>query len=177
MNEYPYNITQPEGKYPRPATEEELFALFENTKIAAKYYPSDEIFVGTCRQIAELPTKEKLLQSIGSDMILRKSFFVKVYGYEMSYPGYAHKVIKMLEGVGCSKAHSYYEMVVKERESYLNEKIKPIAEWLRNQISIEYEKVIKRTDKRGDELRKARIVQDLHQKSDRELLNLLQSMK
>lgn len=177
MNEYPYNIIQPEGKYPRPATEEELYALFENTKIAAKYYPGDEIFTGACRQIAELPTKEKLLQSITSDMTLRKSFFTKVYGYEITYPGYADKAIKMLEDAGCSKARTYYEMIIKEREEYLYEKVKPIAEWVRNQISTEFEKITKKTDKRGDELRKAKIVQNLHQKSDRELLNLLQSMK
>lgn len=177
MNEYPYSITQPEGKYPRPATEEELHALFENTKFAARYYPGEEMFTGACRQINELPTKEKLLQSISSNMTLRKSFFVKVYGYEISYPDYANKVIKMLEDAGCSKARTYYEMIIKEREEYLYEKVKPIAEWVRNQISTEFEKITIKTDKRGDELRKARIVQNLHQKSDRELLNLLQSMK
>lgn len=145
---YPYDIKQPEGKWPRPATEEELHALFENTKVAAKHYPGDEMFTGACRQIAELPTKELLFDSISHDMTLRKSFFLKVYGYEISFPGYADKAIKMLEEVGCSKARQYYEQIVGEHQKKREEGQKEAAKWLREQIDNEYERKVKEFERK-----------------------------
>ena len=119
------------------------------------------------------PTKEKLLASIQPNMKLDRAFFLKVYGYEISFPGYAEIVITVLEDAGCSKARSYYTSIVEtyERERY--EELKPVAKWLREKIDSNFEKTVK---ERGEELRtREKKMQDLLQKSDRELLNLLQA--
>lgn len=161
MIEFPYpDIKQPEGKYPRPATEEELHALFENTRVAAEHYPANEMFFVDCKQVAELPTKEKLLQSISSDMTLMKSFFKKLYGYEITYPGYADKAIKMLEDAGCSKARQYYEQIVEEYQKSREEGLKEAAQELRKQIDNEFERRVKKAEWQRKQEKKPKLSKD-----------------
>ena len=161
MIRYPYpDIKQPEGKYPRPATEEELHALFENTRVAAEYYPPNEMFFVDCKQDAEMPTKEKLLQSISSDMTLMKSFFKKVYGYEITYPGYADMAIKMLEDAGCSNARQYYEQIVEGYQKSREEGLKEAAQDLRKQIDNEFERRMKKAEWQKKQEKKAKLSKD-----------------
>lgn len=105
-----------------------------------------------------MPNKEELLQSIHPDMKLNKAFFLKIYGYEITWPGFMNIAIKKLEDSGCAKASEYYRKVVEDYLTLRNEK------W-NNYIG-----------KTGDEKRKQKIIQDLLQKNDKELLNLLQNM-
>ena len=118
-----------------------------------------------------MPSKEELLQSITPGMKLGKAFFLKVYGYELSYPGFSETALRALEDAGCSKARRYYERIMTEYETDQAAKIGPVAAWLKEQIDKDYEK--------GCEgLRKLQgTTQDLHQKSDKELLILLNQLK
>ena len=61
-----------------------------------------------------LPSKDELLNSIRPDMRLTKDFFRRVYGYEISYPGFAEEAISALEAAGCTRAREHYEIWVGE---------------------------------------------------------------
>lgn len=106
-----------------------------------------------------MASKEELLNSIQPNMKLSKAFFLKVYGYEITYPGFGEVAIKTLEDAGCSKAQSYYDSIVTEREKIVNERIRPIAEWLKEQIDQDYER------KTGDKLRVGKYSSSLQQKN------------
>lgn len=123
-----------------------------------------------------MASREKLLQSIRPDMKLDRAFFLKVYGYEISSPGFKDIAIKALNEVGCSKAEEHYNRIVSEYETKQNESMKPVAERLAKQWQEDWNRFVKKNERIGDEIRKQEIMSDLHQMSDRELLNLLQNM-
>lgn len=78
-------------------------------------------------------SRRELLESLKPGMHLDKNFFLKVYGYEISDPGFAENVIKRLEILGCSKAREYYTCVVTEFEYKHEQEMKAVAEWYKNQ--------------------------------------------
>lgn len=55
--------------------------------------------------------KEKLLNLIKKGMVCDEEFLKKVYGYEISYPGYAEKALRKLEEVGVGSARRDYARV------------------------------------------------------------------
>lgn len=59
-----------------------------------------------------MASRRELLDSLKPGMHLDKNFFLKVYGYEITRPGFAEDVIKRLEILGCSKAREYYTCIV-----------------------------------------------------------------
>lgn len=120
-----------------------------------------------------MASREELLQSIRPGMNLDKAFFMKVYGYEISFPGFADEAIKVLNDVGCSRAMEYYDKAILEYEQKHNEEMKEVAAWYGKECKKQWQQ----KQIGGDEKRKWRIMQDLHQKNDRELLNLLQTLK
>lgn len=109
-------------------------------------------------------------------MKLDRNFFLKVYGYEISFPGYKDIAIKALNEVGCSRAEEHYNRIVSEYETKQNESMKPVAERLAKQWQDDWNRFVKKNERIGDDTRKQEIMLDLHQMSDRELLNLLQNM-
>lgn len=96
------------------------------------------------------PTKENLLSSIKPDMRLTMDFFKKVYGYELSYPGFAEQAINALEAVGCSHARRYYADWVNEYETKRNAELKEVARWYHSRLEQEWGK----RQKEGEEKRK-----------------------
>ena len=76
-----------------------------------------------------MPCKEDLLSSISPQMRLTMDFFKKVYGFELSYPGFADEALAKLEAVGCSKARQYYRDWVSAYEKEHNTVLKCVAEW------------------------------------------------
>lgn len=115
------------------------------------------------------PNRQQLLDSIQPGMKLDRAFFLKVYGYEISFPGFADEAIQTLEEAGCGKAREYYDMTVTEYQERHDKELRPIAKQIRKQWEEEQKEG-------GRERRKQEIMQDLQKKNDRELLNLLQSM-
>lgn len=63
-----------------------------------------------------MASREELLQSIRPDMKLSKAFFMRIYGYEITWPGFAEVALQRLEEIGCSKAREYYSGFVAEYE-------------------------------------------------------------
>lgn len=88
----------------------------------------DQLFKGEIHP-REGPNKETFLHSFSTDMKLYKSTFLKIYGYELSYPGYAEKALSWLEMLGCSKARAYYSGVVVEFEHERDKGLKEVASW------------------------------------------------
>lgn len=80
-----------------------------------------------------MPTKEELLSSIQPDMKLSRNFFMRIYGYEISFPGFAEIALAELEKAGCSKAREYYQRFVGEYEKKHDEEMKAVASWYRKQ--------------------------------------------
>ena len=94
--------------------------------------------------------REELLRSIQPGMKLDKAFFLKVYGYEISFPGFRETAIKALEDAGCSRAKEYYDSVVGEYEKGCQEQMKEAGKWYLEKCNREWEKKVKE----GEEKRK-----------------------
>ncbi len=98
------------------------------------------------------PNRESLLALIQPDMHLTKDFIKRIYGYEISYPGFAEQAIDALARAGCSKARKYYEDWVAEYEAAYNAEMKEVAHWYR----LELEKRWEKRRKEGEEQRTQR---------------------
>ena len=89
-----------------------------------------------------MASREELLQSIKPEMILDKAFFMKVYGYEISFPGFAEIAIKALEDAGCSRAREYYTRLVSDYEQKKIVEVKPVSEAYDKKLQKRWEKRI-----------------------------------
>ena len=157
---------------------DDVFAQISRQMAAAEQSGEfDQIFKGKIHP-REGPDKDDLLHSFSTGMKLYKSTFLKIYGYELSYPGFAEKALSWLEMLGCSKARIYYSGVVAEYEHQHEKELKSAAAWYKEQCENEWENIKRKVVR---ELRKQREVEQLRaglqQKSDRELLILLQMLK
>jgi hypothetical protein len=128
------------------------------------------IMTGWSREI--MASREELLRSIQPGMKLDKAFFLKVYGYELTWPGFAETAIKALEDAGCSNARNYYISAVSGYQWNYRQQIKSVGEWYLKECKMKREK----KQKGSEEQRRQEIMKVLHQKSDRELLSLLQTL-
>lgn len=90
--------------------------------------------------ILEGASKEQLLQSVDPAMNLTKSFFKRVYGYELTWPGFADQAIKALEAAGCSHARQYYDMVVGECDQQYDADLADVAHWYAGECARDWEK-------------------------------------
>lgn len=87
-----------------------------------------------------MASKEELISSIKPDMKLTKDFFKRIYGYEISYPGFSGQAIAALETAGCSKAQQYYEEWVNEYEAAYKADMKLVAAWYQKECEKRWEK-------------------------------------
>ena len=76
-----------------------------------------------------MASRQELLSSISPQMRLDKSFFMKVYGYELTWPGFAEGALARLEILGCSRAREYYTCIVVEYKYNHEKELKRAAEW------------------------------------------------
>lgn len=93
-----------------------------------------------------MASREELLASIQPDMHLTRDFIKRIYGYEISYPGFAEQAIAALEQAGCSRARQYYEDWVAEYEVAYNAEMKEVAHWYRLELEKRWEKRRKEGD-------------------------------
>lgn len=100
-----------------------------------------------------MASREELIQSINSLEKVDEAFFLKVYGYEISYPGFANEAIKVLNDAGCSRAREYYDKIVSGYEKKHGEEIKKAAAWYRKECEKEWQ--IRQEE--GEEQRKQKI--------------------
>ena len=126
-----------------------------------------------------MASSEELLQSIQPDMRLDKAFFLKIYGYEITRPGFKDIAIKALYDVGCSKAYEHYDRIVSEYEERQKEGMKRVAKWLREKIDSDYDKQLKEHERKvGRELSKQKSMQNDYLKKQKENLeDLIKGLK
>lgn len=137
----------------------------------------DQLFKGEIHP-REGPNKEEFLHSFSTGMKLYKSTFLKIYGYELSYPGFADKALDWLEVLGCSKARAYYSDIVAEYEYERDKGLKEVASWHRGDWENMLEKLKWKAVRESRKQQEAeQLKADLQQKSDRELLTLLQRLR
>lgn len=104
---------------------DQLCAAYDAAEQAGEF---DQLFKGEIHPVKGT-NKEEFLHSFSTGMKLYKSTFLKIYGYELSYPGYAEKALAWLEMLGCSKARAYYSGVVVEFEHERDKGLKEVASW------------------------------------------------
>lgn len=118
--------------------------------------------------------REKFEQSISNEMKLTRRMFFNILACDISTSGYADRVLSKLEAVGCVRAREYYKQVKDDWQRKHDESMNNVAEWYKKQGSKEEGGVNTNWKKMKEaELMKA----DLHKKSDRQLLILLQNMQ
>ena len=76
-----------------------------------------------------MASRDELLHSIQPDMKLTKSFFMKIYADEITWPGFAEQALTKLEEIGCNRAREYYQRFVDEYEKDYDAMMKRVAEW------------------------------------------------
>ena len=94
------------------------------------------------------PNRQQLLDSIQPGMKLDRAFFLRVYGYEISFPGFADGVIRALEEAGCSKAREYYDMTVTEYQERHDKELRPIAKQIIKQLEAEWKQSVKGSERK-----------------------------
>ena len=117
-----------------------------------------------------MASRRELLDSLKPGMHLDKNFFLKIYGYDITRPGFADDVIRRLEILGCSKARDYYTCIVSEYNHKHDQEMKSVSEWYAKQD----------TDKKGvSESRKQQEAEQQRTKSQilTEKLQLLKRKK
>ena len=117
-----------------------------------------------------MASREELLQSIKPDMKLTWDFFKKIYGYEISFPGFAEVALKALEDAGSTHSRQHYEKFVNDYEQKKQEELYPVAVEYVKQLERQWEK----ERIRGEKLSEKK--QSLQNLSDSELLTLLQNL-
>lgn len=124
-----------------------------------------------CRDqvVMEVPASQvQLLQSISPDMKLTKGFFRRIYGYELSSPGFREQAINALEAAGCTMARVYYDDVIGEYQRAREESLKPVAAAYLKECDQKWEQ----KQKRGEEQRIQKRRQLLRQKKALLMLKL-----
>lgn len=115
-----------------------------------------------------MASREELLQSIDPGMRLDKGFFLKIYGYELTRPGFAEMALQKLEQAGCSKARDYYTYIVDKWEFNYDKEMKKVANWYCEQLNREAEN---KKRKAVNELRK-----NLEEMTDSDLIRYAESL-
>ena len=117
-----------------------------------------------------MASRKELLESIRPDMKLTKNFFLQIYGYSITTPEFAEKALSRMEILGSTRARNHYACIVAECEHYYEQQMKGAATQYVADLEAKWKQ------KEGEERRRQYIIQNLHQKSDRELLSLLQTL-
>lgn len=120
-----------------------------------------------------MASREELLQSIKPDMKLTWDFFKKIYGYEISFPGFAEVALKALEDAGSTHSRQHYEKFVNDYEQKKQGELYPVAVEYMKKLEAQWEKK-ERERIRGEKLSEKK--QRLQNLSDSELLTLLQNL-
>lgn len=112
-------------------------------------------------------SREELLQSIHPGMKLDKNFFMRIYGYELTWPGFAKIALDKLEAAGCSRSREYYTKFISEYEAQQEASIKPVAAQYRMELERKWKQEEKQ--KEGVEAR--------DQKNDSSLMKRKEKLK
>lgn len=116
-----------------------------------------------------MASRKEFLDSMRAGMRLDKDFFLKIYGYDISWPGFAENALQRLEFLGCSKARAYYSSVILEYEYQREKELKEVAAWYHSVCGREW----KRKEVQGSRVREKNALQEM---SNNELLTYLENL-
>ena len=116
-----------------PINPEEFQEICRQMDEAEKSGELDGLFKGLCGSSKAVPGKEAFVDSFNPEMRLFRSTFIKIYGYELTWPGFAENALDRLEELGCSRAREYYFGIVAEYEQRHEEEMRKVAEWYKKQ--------------------------------------------
>ncbi len=88
-------------------------------------------------------TRQQLFESIHPGMRLDKAFFLRIYGYELTWSGSAEEAIRKLEAAGCSRAREYYNSTVAEYQRKRDRELRPIARQIGRQWEADWKRLQK----------------------------------
>ena len=71
-------------------------------------------------------------------MPLTKEFFLKIYGFELTWPGTAERFLNRLEELGSSRARKLYAAVVADYEEKQEKTTQEVAAWYADQLERKY---------------------------------------
>ena len=85
------------------------------------------------QNVPDQPSRESFLSTFKTNMNLYRSTFMKIYGYELTWPGFAEEAITRLEILGCSRAREYYNCTVAKYKYKHEKEMINVAEWYRKE--------------------------------------------
>lgn len=158
---------------------DDIFAqICADLEVTEQFGELDGIFKGEPRAPDQLTGRKSFLHLFSCDMKLYKSTFKKILGYDITTPGFAEDALARLVILGCSRAREYYESVKAEWQQEHDAQMKSVAHWYKGQCENEYENMKRKAVRKLRKEREAeQLKADLQQKSDRELLTLLQTLR
>ena len=104
-----------------------------------------------------MASREELLQSIKPDMKLTWDFFKKIYGYEISFPGFAEVALKALEDAGSTHSRQHYKKFVNDYEQKKQEELYPVAVDYVKKLEAQWEKKEREREKLSKEKKTLRL--------------------
>lgn len=119
--------------YKRPVPDEVFQEICWGMQEAKQSGELSGLFKGECREPRELPSASKLLHSIRPGIKLYKSFFLKIFDYDITTPGFAEDAISRLEILGSTKARGHYTRIVGEWKNQNEEVLHEVAAWYKKQ--------------------------------------------
>lgn len=79
-------------------------------------------------------SKEELIAMIKPDMKLTESFFKAIYGYELTYPGFAEMAMIKFMAMGSKNARAYYKQFSEKYENEAKQTLKKVGVWYVEQL-------------------------------------------
>ena len=76
-----------------------------------------------------MASREELLQSICIGVRITKDLLKQIYGFELTYPGFANEAIAALKAAGSAHARQYYEVWLVRYKAVQAVGMKEIATW------------------------------------------------
>lgn len=108
---------------------------------------------------------------IKPDMKLTESFFKAIYGYELTYPGFAEMAMIKFMAMGSKNARAYYKQFSEKYENEARQTFRNVGAWYVEQLEKE------RQEKKRKEVRRWNREKAYQRMSDKELLEKWQNMK
>lgn len=116
--------------------------------------------------------RQQLLDSIKPGMSLNEEFFKRIYGYELTWPGFAEIALQKLEKAGSTRSREHYERFSQKYEKESKEISRRVGEWYVEQLEKKRNK-----KKEGGDLKRKQMKDCLQTLNDKELLMIYQMRK
>lgn len=94
--------------------------------------------------------KDIFLDSIQPGTKIDHDFCMKIYGYDISYPGFAELAITKIESLGLVGIREYYDMAVNNYEDKRRENMKEVVEWYKKKCQEDWERQVSKNKTRRE---------------------------